>query len=809
MIERRKICIDDSRSHTTGLLPYILYDSANTQDQFVGPDDMSGNWGNFPLDLAMAKMVEESNELLPGISSRSLVLYKNTELDEDSTEEYENYADRSRMKYHDIMLRYNEIQKILDSSIYGKGVLKNIEVSGKTTCSTNNSTCEYDVPEPNTVEKVVLASGVLGETGRYEFIPMHESAFTTSDSRIYVPIDDEESPVELEEDKYYVILSDYDKVFENEGWWKNWWELNGELNGKTWQELFPLDEENDFNFCRVVEKYIIGKAEVPQSIEGIKVPQYVYYANIPNLKKWFDDNGVTTSADTEGKEDKIVKEFEERGGEEFYNFLKGIEEGWATASPWITSVMEPNADEYQATYITPYISTPVSLYNEYEFEGLYEPYIYSYDEETDSFYEDYATYSAESLSVWYVPESAVVVESKLASVIDEDATEINNVTGTWAELPEDVDKTNLFKCTFFTENSSTTGEGITRKTTYSDGRTPTTATTGTPEVAALTRTDLDRIVIQNIIDVSPANRTETTESVIEDDVTATTVSTTGYTVYRYEWWECTRQTEEEAKNIPCADGEDVSKNQDKYRTVSILECFKDMVDGTVSNNNYYYFMIKKDNGYIYHGQGVPVTMSPDGLQSFKIPYTNGSFHHMEETDNEGIYHGNYITDIKIEDSAWTIQYVIGGLARSNDSGKTFTAIDETGVKYEEEYEYKPGAKMYTFIDGHENVLVYYDKLNMEDVKTTIYNEEYGLYRDVNTARIIGMEIGSYFTSGTSIYAKLFTRDGTDAFSEDPKKIINISMDRGSAAAFERHFKLGECNTFEDLKNYGNNFYNLD
>jgi hypothetical protein len=182
---------------------------------------------------------------------------------------------------------------------------------------------------------------------------------------------------------------------------------------------------------------------------------------------------------------------------------------------------------------------------------------------------------------------------------------------------------------------------------------------------------------------------------------------------------------------------------------------------------------------------------------------------MEETDEDGIYHGNYITGITIEDSAWTIQYVIGGLARSDDSGKTFTAIDETGVMYEEEYEYKPGAKMYTFIDGHENVLVYYDKLNMEDVKTTIYNEEYGLYRDVNTARIIGMEIGSYFTSGASIYAKLFTRDGTDAFSEDPKKIINISMDRGSAAAFERHFKLGECNTFEDLKNYGNNFYNLD
>lgn len=805
MIERRKICIDDSRSHTTGLLPYILYDSANTQNQFVGPDDMSGNWGNFPLDLAMAKMVEESNEMLPGISSRSLALYKNTELDEDSTEEYENYADRSRMKYHDIMLRYNEIQKILDSSIYGKGVLKNVEVSGKTTCSTNNSTCEYEVPEPNTVEKVVLVSGVLDETGRYEFIPMHESAFTTSDSRIYVPIDDEENPVEIEEDKYYVILSNYDKVFENETWWKNWWELNGEPNGKTWQELFPLDEENDFNFCRVVEKYIIGKVEVPQSIEGIKVPQYVYYANIPNLKKWFDDNGVTTSADTEGKEDKIVKEFEERGGEGFYNFLKGIEEGWATTSPWITSVMEPNVDEYQATYITPYISTPVSLYNEYEFEGLYEPYIYSYDEETDSFYEDYATYSAESLSVWYVPESAVVVESKLASVIDEDATEINNVTGTWAELPEDGDKTNLFQCTYYHAISKRKKEVRTTEKIDENGH-------KLPDEYEII--DEDPQTIKSNVDRVITARTEYRETIMgewsDTEDGGRTRTNTAYTWYDYEWWECTRQTEEEAKNIPCADGEDVSKNQDKYRTVSILECFKDMVDGSLSDGDYYYFMIKKDNGAFGGQQGVPVhRVGDDGYIPFKIPYTNGSFHHMEETDEDGIYHGNYITDIKIEDSAWTIQYVIGGLARSNDSGKTFTAIDETGVKYEEEYEYKPGAKMYTFIDGHENVLVYYDKLNMEDVKTTIYNEEYGLYRDVNVARIIGMEIGSYFTSGASIYAKLFTREGTEAFREDPRKIINISMDRGSAAAFERHFKLGECNTFEDLKNYGNNFYNLD
>ena len=30
----------------------------------------------------------------------------------------------------------------------------------------------------------------------------------------------------------------------------------------------------------------------------------------------------------------------------------------------------------------------------------------------------------------------------------------------------------------------------------------------------------------------------------------------------------------------------------------------------------------------------------------------------------------------------------------------------------------------------------------------------------------------------------------------------------NAAAWEKHFKLSECNTLEDLENYGNNFFNI-
>ena len=53
-----------------------------------------------------------------------------------------------------------------------------------------------------------------------------------------------------------------------------------------------------------------------------------------------------------------------------------------------------------------------------------------------------------------------------------------------------------------------------------------------------------------------------------------------------------------------------------------------------------------------------------------------------------------------------------------------------------------------------------------------------------------------------------TKDGSEGLQEEPKYNLNLLYNRGSAAAYESHFKLSECNTMEDLENYGNNFFNL-
>jgi hypothetical protein len=55
---------------------------------------------------------------------------------------------------------------------------------------------------------------------------------------------------------------------------------------------------------------------------------------------------------------------------------------------------------------------------------------------------------------------------------------------------------------------------------------------------------------------------------------------------------------------------------------------------------------------------------------------------------------------------------------------------------------------------------------------------------------------------------LFTKEGTETMYFEPKIDVDISFNRGNASAWDKHFKLSECNTMQDLKNYGNNTFNL-
>lgn len=731
---RKKISIDKSRSHTVGIVPFIPYNEDRADVRFVSMGDESGNWGGFPLDIAIMKETTSTGFADLNIKSRRF---------KDGEEGAIASSSTNRLRYAELARRYYEIQKMLYDGIFTIGIRKyEVDDGGKMTCEKDEEKCKYDKTGLELVSSVVLTKNfdkIAERPTVYNFKPVPADEFYDVGNGVYKPThiisegDEDIEPftnlgdiydnsgVYIEEGKYYVIISDYDKYVAYEDAWKYWWE-NNDLDSNS---MFPVPD-GDYKFCRAFEKYFIGKVEVPDEITGIRVPQYVYYSDIEEYKDWFEKNGMTTERAVAKKPEDLKKAFEDRGGLAFYNFLREL----GDSAPWIPSLPKVHST-YGVGFVEPYISLPITLEDNHEYGGIYESYLYSYSEKDEDFYEAYSDFSGYGgyIRSWYEPKGEIVVDSQLSAVIDRQATEVEGITGVWGEFNDDM--SNIFKCVFKNGNNPT-GE-------------------------------------RSVLNVR-----------IDDN--------------NYGHWECNRLYNSEADGVLCGDGEHIRSGQMKYRTLTLLECIRDVVE-MPSIGATYYFLVRHDNC-----EEVP----------FRIPYTVNSFHNMTETNDPEVFTGDYVTSIENTESSWTIQYVIGGTARSEDGGLTFTAIPRTGIKYEETYPYKEKQVLLTCIDGHDNVRVVYNWIDTEGSKRDVYSEEYRLYRKTNTATVIGMEVGSIMTgdSKSMINALVFTRDGSDSLPDETKNTLDVIIDRGMAAAFERHFKLSECNTFEDLKNYGNNFYNL-
>ena len=711
-----KISIDKSRSHTAGIMPYITYNSDDQNIKYVSMDNDSGNWGNFPLDIAFGTEITEDG--FGGLSVKKFRF-------DDGGCGCRYSTSKNRLKYADMMSRYYEIQKMLDDGIYALAINKQFYADDKVTCVENND-CTVDKVRGDVYDEIVLTTrfdeiemikeDLLGDgtpmPEKYLFEPAPIEDFVMLPNGLYRQIGD----TELRNGHYYVIIKNYDKYVKYEALWRNWWRNNG----------VDIDTEfqvrgDDFKFCKAVEKYFIGKTIIPDSISGIRVPPYIYYTDVEEYKDWFEKNGLTSERALEGKPSDLLKRLEENGGLEFYRYLCDLSE----QIPWITAVQK-HIDVFGATFVTPYISVPISLEDEHEYGGMYESYIYSYSEKDEEYYDAYSEfdgYNGKEIINWYEPEN-VYIDSMLSYVLDSGATEINNVTGVW----QDFDPSRMFRCRFVQSESIGSAERLVKNVKVGD-----------------------------------------------------------YIGH----WECDSTSSD---GIPCGDGESIGSGERKYRTVTLLECIRDIVPSP-HNGETYYFLVRKDN---------------DENHPFRIPYTPGSFHNMTENGEPGLYVGDYVSSMRLTSNKFTIQYVIGMSARSNDGGITFTPVDRTGIRLEEEYDLERGQKMKTFVDGHDGVVVYYDKIDFDASKELIYSDEYRLYRKGNKAKVLGMAVGGIFTGNTknAIKAMLFTRDGSEYLPDETKNEFDVIMDRGNAAAFERHFKLTECNTFEDLKNYGNNFYKL-
>ena len=60
----------------------------------------------------------------------------------------------------------------------------------------------------------------------------------------------------------------------------------------------------------------------------------------------------------------------------------------------------------------------------------------------------------------------------------------------------------------------------------------------------------------------------------------------------------------------------------------------------------------------------------------------------------------------------------------------------------------------------------------------------------------------------SIKTPIYKEEALNGIKADVNVKIKFSVNRGTVAAREIHYKLSECNTLEDMENYGNNYFNL-
>lgn len=182
--------------------------------------------------------------------------------------------------------------------------------------------------------------------------------------------------------------------------------------------------------------------------------------------------------------------------------------------------------------------------------------------------------------------------------------------------------------------------------------------------------------------------------------------------------------------------------------------------------------------------------------------------YIQENDKY-LFTGDFIKTIERNSAEGTIAftYIIGGQYYRTIDGDFVEYLENTGIEYREIYPFSI-KKVTKTIDGV-NIDLYYEDIDFSSKEISIYNEDYNLYRNAITSNINRMNIGDTWNDKEAIQSPIFKSDILMGINDKPKHDINVEINRGGISIKEKHFKLGECNTFADLENYGNNFFGLN
>jgi hypothetical protein len=797
------ICIDDSRSHRNGLLPFVL-NERNIQD--VKPrEDVNGNYGQYVCDFGI--------------------------FDKEGKE-------TARLKYLDVMRNYNFVQECFRNAVYTKAITITEKNITKIDCDDDKI-----VESSDTKDIIVFTENFSGFSSirRYDYIPLDvnfftkgEHGYTFVEPREYsiisaIPKDElsEEQKCFLEKidniknikkNECCVLLPNYDEVIAIDNWWNDWWGwVEQKYLGKSWEQVvFDMNYSipNDlFKFCEDMDKYVLGIIEVTGNFNGSKVPPYVYYTNVYDLRKWFVSNSAATVSaigNPTKENEKLIQEWEDRGGGDFYNFLM------VSAIPLSITSSSLNKG---FKYVPPTLDLDIIINSEMEYDTLYSAYEYSYDADIDEIISAVTPYEVSSenetgsaLKPTWVECTSAYCESQLESLIHPSSIMVSDdIFGVYKVFDEEnPEQGKMFKCTYtsgwssqpeiFSEHKVVTT--IKRKDEYDNllfvsastkrdynGKSMVYPTTKAYQVFDIKEVDVSGgTITKETIDTNPS--IDGAEYTYVDEYW-----TSGMTWYKYVWWDCVEVDETKAKSLKCANGQHIKPgNEEYYRSVTIVSCTPSIIGETTPNiGSSYYILARYDNGSLVNGVIYPYSK----INTLSIPYVSGAVLNIMSHSGDTISYDE-IFSISGDTDKITIKY-----------GKGLTSGDtKTGVHYEETLSYQPNLRDMVAIDGVYLGELFYEKIGDGLEVEEVYSEEYRQTRKVRRAKITGMEVGSIWTASGAVNAMLFTKEGSDGLQEEPKYDISLLYNRGNAAAWESHFKLSECNTLEDLENYGNNFFNL-
>ena len=892
----KTINIDNSRSHRKGLLPFVRY-GGNTIEP-VTSADTNGNYGHYVCDFCIF------------------------------SGDGETVVEKERMKYLDVIRRYNFIHKFVKNGV----CVKKINVKETTFTKINCGDKEASSPEVNVEKqtetvvrftknfntyteeidsngepKIVIKSD-SDNLLSYDYVPLDANLFST-EGKLYsfngeaeyeflktITSDMDEVPLEyltkleklekhlnlIETNDFFIFIENYDNVMKMNDLWEEWWVTNFKSDGKWRENIFDGYDGKDYHlsFYADVNKYIIGEIEVPTKYSDELVPSYINNSDYYNYKEWFEINSaITVDAylSTTTENEWIIENWEKRGGGDFYDFLVENPPLWQSIKNGV------NGDNgVYFSYSAPIIEINTIINADMDYETMYN--VYEYNAENNEFtgainpfYSDnindimYVNYAynetngvIERVNKYYFKNSIDTIKindieyvkitssSTVANGLTKQWVEFNdensygncesqirtlshplsvmvsdNIYGTYKVYDEnEPENGQLFKCTFcsgWSTSARVETHCVTTKITYDDD--------GNEILSEEYISNGSLVSIDD--EIQPYTSSEDVYQVIGNKVIGTSAGTEeerviiadGYESYTYEkvwynysWWECVKVSKEELNTKECADGEIITKlNTDtKYRNTTILSCIENII-GACDYGDYFYILSRYDNGNTEIGKNPINKISV--IKTIDPPYKpevilklndEGEVVKTTTTLDVRVNVNTYEDGTIVYDKVFSIDYTNKDSAIVKYAkGITYGDNEETsGIHYEEILPYKLNKKAKIPVDGVYVAEIYYDELDVDSNKISVVSEEYRLSRLTNIARITGMEVGTQWNEKGAVNALLITKDGSEGLQEEPRYNINLLFNRGNAAANESHFKLSECNSLEDLENYGNNFFNI-